>query len=125
MIESTECSSTIVYTDHSTAVSIFRQITLIIFSTDKLNLRLIRASQYLFSFNLSIRHKSDKFNIVSNALSRLQVSRTIDEKIDVLKSLHVSIESSNQYEVAYHVTLMKMSNDFKSGLKEVYVGDKQ
>ena len=63
--------------------------------------------------------------MISDALSRLQVSRTIDEMMSVLKSFYVSIKSSNRYKIAYHVTLIEMSNDFKSSLKEVYADDKQ
>ena len=71
MIEFTKLSPAIIYTDHSAAVSIFKQTTLATSSIDKLNLRLVRASQYLFSFNIAVRHKAGKFNVVSDALSRL------------------------------------------------------
>ena len=39
---------------------------------NKLNLRLIRVSQYLFNFKLLIRYKINKINVVLNALSRLK-----------------------------------------------------
>ena len=71
MIESTKKSPTVVYINHSTAILISRQTSLTTFSIDKLNLRLIRASQYLSIFDLSVRHKTRKMNIVPNALSRL------------------------------------------------------
>ena len=71
LIDSIKKSSTIIYTNHSTTVSIFRQTTLITFNIDKLNLRLIRVSQYLSSFNIVIRHKSDKSNVIFDVLSRL------------------------------------------------------
>ena len=45
---------------------------------DKLNLRLVRAFQYLFEFNLNMRHKLNKFNVVLNTLSKF-------ERIDVFK----------------------------------------
>ena len=39
--------------------------------TNKLNLQLIRASQYLSQFFLEIRHYTDKFNVISDTLSKL------------------------------------------------------
>lgn len=72
IIESSKYPPIVIYTDYSAAVPISRQTTLTISSTDKLNLRLIRASQYLSSFNIAVRHKSGKLNTVPNALSRLQ-----------------------------------------------------
>ena len=62
--------STIIYTDHETALSIVKQTSLTTFSTDKFNLRLVRASDYVQRFNLVIRHKSEKLHIVFDALSR-------------------------------------------------------
>ena len=62
---------TIVLTDHSCTVSIAKQNTLSSSSTDKLNLRLIRASQYLSQFRLDIQHKPGKEHVVPDALSRL------------------------------------------------------
>ena len=46
MIEAST-QSTVIYTDHSAAISIVRQTSLNTTSTEKLNLRLIRASEYL------------------------------------------------------------------------------
>ena len=115
MIDFTLTSSMIIYTDHSVAILISKQTTLITSNIDKLNLRLVRVSQYLFSFNLIVRHKADKFNIVSNALSRLQTSlihiNTTDEVLDALQT------------DTYHITLMKISNDFKKKLIEAYQSD--
>ena len=71
MIESSKIPLTIIYTDYSAAIPISKQTSLTSLSTDKLNLRLIRASQYLSQFNLELRHKSGKENTVPDALSRL------------------------------------------------------
>ena len=130
IIESTKIFSTIIYIDHFVAVFIFRQITFITFNSDKLNLRLVRTSQYFFDFNLSIRHKVDKINIISNVLFKLQANVSLIEKIDVLKSLYnhsvtslfenLTVEISVFY---YHVALIKMSNDFKLRLKQTYKND--
>ena len=51
---------TVVYTDHSAAVSTVRQTSLNTTSTEKLNLRLIRASEYLQRFRLDVRYKPGK-----------------------------------------------------------------
>ena len=47
----------VVFTDHSAIADIFKQSTLTSSSVDKLNLRLVRASQYLSQFDLDVRHK--------------------------------------------------------------------
>ena len=90
MIESIEMSSIIIYIDYNAVVSILRQTTFITFNINKLNLKLVKASQYLFEFNLFIRHKIDKFNIIFDILFKLQIDVTFIEKIDVLKSLYDS-----------------------------------
>ena len=51
---------TIIYIDHDAALKIIKQISLITSLIDKLNLRLMRASDYLQRFNLNIRHKFKK-----------------------------------------------------------------
>lgn len=114
MIESNRKPPTIIYTDHSAAVPISKQTTLNTTSTDKLNLRLVRASQYLSSFNLELRHKAGKSNTVPDALSRLPQAakdRASDRSEGVLDALHL------EPVVAYHTTLVEMSDDFKQRLK--------
>ena len=130
MIESIEIFSIIIYTDHFVAVLISRQIIFIISSNDKLNLRLMRASQYLFDFNLFVRHKVDKANVMSNALFRLQVDVSVINKIDVFESLYEHALKFTQIDLIlktslyfHHVVLVKMSNDFKARLKQAYQND--
>lgn len=62
---------TMIYIDHDVNATIADQITLSTTNIDKLNMKLIRASIYLSQFRLEIRHRSEKSNIVSDALSRL------------------------------------------------------
>lgn len=70
MVESV--SKTVLYTDHGSALDIAKQISLSTSSTAKLNLRLIRASEFIQRFrNLEFRHKPGREYIVSDALSRL------------------------------------------------------
>lgn len=123
MIEATEVPPVVIYSDHSAAVQISRQTTLSTSSTDKLNLRLVRASQYLSGFNLSIRHKAGKTNVVPDALSRLQASSSPEEQQAVLEALHIAI--SFELVPIYHTTLVEMSDDFKQKLTEAYASDPQ
>ena len=140
LIDSIKKFSIIIYTNHSTIVSIFKQTTLITFSIDKLNFRLIRVSQYLSNFNIVIRHKSDKSNVIFDVLSRLfdklsTQSNVIDktEIFDVLYEHSVNLSNhelrfniiQNLSSINYHVTLIKMSNDFKQRLKTVYTKNEQ
>ena len=133
MVESTKRPPTVIYTDHSAAIPISRQTSLTTFSTDKLNLRLIRASQYLSMFNLSVRHKARKTNIVPDALSRLQGSSSvIKNNPGILETLHGKIEEErfidsmrSEIPISYHITLMEISEDFKARLIKAYIKDKQ
>ena len=136
MIESTRSPPAIIYSDHSAAVPISRQTSLATTSTDKLNLRLVRASQYLSSFNLSVRHKSGKSNVVPDALSRLPGAPQpdVEDKAGVLDALyghpiHLSEDElrfatlQDMPAIAYHITLVEMSDEFKQRLKTAYTSD--
>ena len=61
----------IVYTDHDATRGIVSHTHLGSSATDRQNLRLIRASQYLSQFNLEVRHRAGTTNLVADALSRL------------------------------------------------------
>lgn len=63
--------TTTIFTDHSAATFIARQTSLTSSSVEKLNLRLIRASQYLSQFNLRVIYRPGKIHLVPDALSRL------------------------------------------------------
>ncbi len=63
---------TIIYTDHGAALGIAKQITLTTSSTDKMNLRLVRVSDYIQRFkNIEFRYKMGAKYIIPDALSRL------------------------------------------------------
>ena len=140
MVESTKKPPVVVYTDHSAAVPISRQTSLTSSSTDKLNLRLVRASQYLSMFNLSVRHKAGKTNVVPDALSRLQGSSSdvAKEGPGILEALYGSVlpqgsrkrsqeapGSAVDLPVCFHVTLVEMSQEFKERLVLEYSKDEQ
>ena len=108
MIESSQ-ASTVIYTDHGTSLSIVKQTTLSTTSTDKLNLWLVRAFNYLQQFNLDIQHKSGKQHIILNTLFRLasmnEGSSSHEGELDTL------------YDYAYTTSLVKMSLEFKDMLR--------
>lgn len=133
LIESSEVPPVIVYTDHSAAVPIARQTTLTTSSTDKLNLRLVRASQYLSMFPLSIRHKSGKSNIVPDALSRLPSTNVTlhEDSAGILDALYGCPVESNTHgpplvtesPVAYTSTLVEISDTFRDKITAEYLSD--
>lgn len=102
--------TTIIYTDHSAAVSIVRQTSLNTTSTEKLNLRLIRASKYLQRFRLDVRYKPGKSNIVPDALSRL-ASREYRAKPE---------SNSDNTVKCFPATLVTMSPEFRRRLLDGY-----
>ena len=135
MIEFSRKSSIIIYIDHFATISIFKQIILITSFIDKLNLRLVCVSQYLFNFNIILRYKTNKSNVISNVLSRLSAHITFQmnnvNKKRILEILYDQLigivnEELNNIFIAmiYHVILIKMSNDFKQRLKKVYIENK-
>ena len=129
-------SSTIIYTNYFATIFIFKQTILIITNIDKFNLQLICISQYFFNFNLTIRYKVEKFNIISNVLLRLSnISQSnIKNKIDVFNVFynHYFDFSNDEFRfvilqnmsiITYYITLIKIFDDFKQKLKIVYVND--
>lgn len=107
----------IIFTDHSATTEITRQTTLSSSSTDRMNLRLVRASQYASQFELDVRWRPGKQNVVPDALSRLLRKR--EERFEtnapgILDEIPV-----------YNLTLVEMSEDFRSRLSSAYKDDKK
>jgi len=131
MIEFTKKPSITIYTDHSITISIARQIFLSFFNTDKLNLRLVRASQYLFTFELNIRYKSDNNNLISDALFRLLRERSFEntssiKREEILEILHISVKDfKNQCTYVFAVFLVEMSSNFRRRLLKAMNIDKR
>jgi hypothetical protein len=92
----------ILFTDHEFALSIVKQTSRIITFIDRLNLRLIRAFEYIQRFNVIIKHKSDKQHIVSNALSRL-----------VNENDEFNIFELNELNALFIIILIEMNFAFK------------
>lgn len=107
---------TLVFTDHTAVTNIARQVKLASSSADKLNLRLVRASQYLSQFNLDVRYRSEKIHLVPDALSRLLASSAVDSAFSVLDDFSTE---------AYSAILIEMSSDFKKRLLDEYRDESQ
>ena len=122
MIESTT-KIIIIFTDHVANSSIARQITLSSENIDKLNLKLIRVSIYLSQFDLNIRYRTEKSNIMSDALFRLSSNAiSKDAEIDTLdiESYHSSIIDVSLTNHAFQDSLMIMSKEFRHKILNEY-----
>ena len=129
----------IIYIDHFVVVFIFKQIIFTINNTNKLNLRLIRTFQCFFNFNIFIRHKFDKLNVISNVFfklsNKLLSSQNSKNKIDIFDIFYDHFIDLSNYElcfviirnmsiITYHVILMKMFDNFKKCFKKIYAKNK-
>ena len=92
--------TTIMYTDHSAAVSIIRHTSLNTTSTEKLNRRLVRASGYLPRFRLDVRYKPGKTNVVLDASPKL-ASREYRPEPEISEEVK-----------CFPATLVTMNDDF-------------
>jgi hypothetical protein len=96
LIESSRKSFTIIFTNHFALTVIAKQTSLTTANTNKLNLRLMKASQYLSALSIEIRVKSEKFHIILDALSRLFFIMNKDElkkKDEILENLKYDLNS--------------------------------
>lgn len=107
----------IIFTDHSATTDIARQTTLSSSSTDRMNLRLVRASQYASQFNLDVRWRPGKQNVVPDALSRLLRER--EEKFDT------NVAGVLDDVFSFVMTLTEMSGEYRTKLKDAYAEDKK
>jgi hypothetical protein len=116
--------STIIYTNHDVNSTIISVIKLSTSSTNKLNMKLIRAFMYLSQFRLNIKHRSEKSNIVSDVLNRLSMkkNRSFYEALNLnLDHIQSNMKSSKNDRTYVYVTiLMKMFKDFRFKIKRRY-----
>ena len=103
---------TVFYTDHGATLEIAKQTTLSTSSTDKLNLRLIHASDYIQRFNIVLRHKPGKMHIIPDALSRLPTTNTEDK-----------LGAEGELDVLFTTSLIKMSDEFRTKILKGYETD--
>ena len=115
---------TVIYTDHGAALGIAKQTTLTSSSTDKLNLRLVRASDYIQRFDLDIRHKPGRTHIVPDALSRLASLNTSESstegELDALFTLTGADTSHPEIDVLFTCSLVEMDAAFRQKILNGY-----
>ena len=105
--------TTIVFTDYSVTIFIAQQTHLITtILMNKLNLWLVWVSQYLSQFNLNVWYCSDKIHLVLNVLSWL-----LDDMMNKIKKDSTDILNNIKF---YHIILIKLTDDFKQCLQDVY-----
>lgn len=61
---------TVIYIDHSAVLQIFTQTSMTTISSVQLKMRHVKSFEYLDRFNLEIRHKARKNNVLPDALAR-------------------------------------------------------
>jgi hypothetical protein len=147
MIESSKQSSFLIFTNHVVIARIINQTFLNISNTNKLNLRLIRASQYLSSMLIEIRIKSRKLHLISNVLFRLftltencndREDETTLKNLDSMFAQTVIDRKTSSYNTQSHdlskaldlhldedIILMKMNSNFKEQLRNAYQKNSQ
>jgi hypothetical protein len=120
LIENSRKSLTIIFIDHFVLSKIIKQTSFTSSNTDKLNLRWMRAFQYLSILSIEIRVKSEKFHIISNAFFRLFSIMNIDQSsIDeenVLKDLQYDID-------AMLVQAISEFNTFSFDVRSTYISE--
>ncbi len=84
-----------------------------------MNLRLIKASQFLSQFsNLEIRHKSEKYYLISNALSRFQSLNKKNLSDDHVELNELFVEHNVMY--SYNATLIELNSEFRERVMNEY-----
>lgn len=105
---------TVVYTDHGASLGIAKQTMLSTSSADKLNLRLVRASDYVQRFQLVIKHKPGKQHIIPDALSRLEAEG----------NGQLENQGEGKLDVLFTTTLIEMNKEFREKLIQGYKDDR-
>ena len=106
-----------VQTDHSAIIDLMKQDSIVsTVSTIRINSRLVRASQFLRTFNLDVKYKPGKENIIPDALSRLS-------------SLNSSVNSSlpdhySELDALFTAAIVEMNQDFHDKIVDGYENDK-
>lgn len=112
--------ATTIFTDHSAATFIAKQTDLNSSSVEKLNLRLIRASQYLSQFNLQVVYRPGKIHLVPDALSRL-LGAMEESHTNTLDDL--TIEDADTE--AFTAVLVEMAPEFRQKIIKSYTKEPQ
>ena len=118
----------VIQTDHSAILDIMKQSSITsTTSTLRMNVRLVRASQFLRQFRLDVRHKPGKEHIVPDALSRLAsaTSPTLPDDHSELDVLYACATQAINYGSVYNysATMVEMDEAFHKSLVEGYQKD--
>jgi hypothetical protein len=112
--------SIIIQTNHAAIFDICKQTSII--NTNfvmKMNLRLMRIFQFLSQFsNLKIRHKFEKYHLISDALLRLQSLNKENLSNDHAQLNKLFVDHNVIH--AYNTTLTKLSSKFRKRIIDDY-----
>lgn len=115
-----------IITDYASIVGIIRQTALTSSATDKLNIRLTRASLYVLQFkNLKICYVPGREYIVLDVLSRLPAYRGYEKAYseDVLDDLVIAFLLKTVLDSYVVTTTLNISADFRKALRYGYGTD--
>ncbi|KAJ5845048.1 hypothetical protein N7534_008717 [Penicillium rubens] len=124
----------IAYTDHIATINLATSLSSV--SPDRMNLRLVRVSQYLQQFRFLVYHKAGKLNNIADALPRLPaVDKAQPREDDDLDALHVDSASdltlpgsTPTWDVpdeayAFLTSCVQLSEDCKTRVRAAYEDD--
>ena len=107
----------IIFIDHATNFSISNQTIISSDNINKLSSRLVKASTYLLQFDLNVKYKIEKSNVVSNALSRFFVMSDSKDSTKMnalnLNTYYNSITIISNTIHVFQETLISITDDFK------------
>src|SRR5947207_3365762 len=98
-----------------------KQMMLISFFTDKLNLYLIKVLQYCFQFHINVQHYFNQLNIISDVLSHF-LNKIMNFKNQLLEN---TLENIDKKIHIYHIIVIEISSDFQNKIKKVYLKNKK
>ena len=108
-------ASVIIQTNHSAILDIMQQSSITsTSSTIRMNVRLVRASQFLQQFRLVVRHKPGKEHIIPDMLSRLASAN---------RAGHDKVYSKLDALFTYHATLVEISPDLIQHILDGYLAN--
>ena len=118
----------IIYINHDAALKIIKQISLIILFIDILNLRLMRAFDYLQRFDLNIRHKLKKQYINFDTLFKLFSENNnlqkffAENKLNALLTIKFFINLKKSFaDIIFFIAfLIKMNSNLKQRIFDKY-----
>ena len=114
LVESSH-ASIIIQTDHAAILDIIQQSSITSTSSAmKMNVRLVKATQFFRQFHLIVRHKPEKEHIILDALSRLASANSSGHDLEYaeLDALFV-----------YYTTLVQINPDLVKHILDGYIFD--